>query len=237
MPSTQYCVRPSVHWCTAHGFSILLDVDNDQYFCVPAKQFEALSSYLTDRSCPSPFDSPNPDLPTDLTALLRELEAKQLLSLAPNGLAPRHDRRPPAPARLVSTADDLVPLRHALPYALRLAKACLVADHRLRTQPFRKIVSMVAERSRWGAPHDSDQLIYLTRVFHSLRPLYPRPYLCLFDSLALLEFLAKWRLFPSWVFGVTVDPFEAHCWIQHDTVVLCDTRKFAARWFTQIMVI
>jgi hypothetical protein len=56
-----------------------------------------------------------------------------------------------------------------------------------------------------------------------LRPLYPRDYLCLFDSLALIEFLAQHGLYPTWVFGVTSDPFMAHCWVQEGDTLLNDT--------------
>jgi len=56
-----------------------------------------------------------------------------------------------------------------------------------------------------------------------------RPYLlvgresCLFDSLALLNFLASFSLFPQWIFGVQMRPFVAHCWVQHENAVLNDT--------------
>lgn len=63
----------------------------------------------------------------------------------------------------------------------------------------------------------------LLAVFDRLRLFYPRPYLCLFDSLALIHFLARFDLYPDWVFAVRADPFEAHCWVQADAVVLNDT--------------
>ena len=59
-------------------------------------------------------------------------------------------------------------------------------------------------------------------AFEHLRPLYPRPYLCLFDSLALLEFLAAYHSYPRIVFGVVADPFQAHCWLQEGDVLLND---------------
>jgi hypothetical protein len=59
----------------------------------------------------------------------------------------------------------------------------------------------------------------------------------MFDSLALVEFLAQWHIFPDWVFGVRVDPFEAHCWVQAVEVVLSDTLSFASRWYSPIMVL
>ena len=63
-----------------------------------------------------------------------------------------------------------------------------------------------------------------------------RSYLCLFDSLALIHFLARFRVFPDWVFGVTADPFEAHCWVQTGGVVLNDTVERVSA-FTPIMSI
>jgi Transglutaminase-like superfamily len=56
----------------------------------------------------------------------------------------------------------------------------------------------------------------LIRIFRYLRPLlYAARERCLLDSMVLLEFLARYEIYPTWVFGVKVAPFEAHCWVQH----------------------
>jgi hypothetical protein len=59
---------------------------------------------------------------------------------------------------------------------------------------------------------------------------------CLFDSLALIHFLAQYGLYPDWVFGVSADPFEAHCWVQAGQVVLNDTVERVSA-FTPILTI
>lgn len=46
---------------------------------------------------------------------------------------------------------------------------------------------------------------------------------CLLDSLAMIKFLAKRKLRASIVFGVTSEPFSAHCWVQSGNLVLNDT--------------
>ena len=61
---------------------------------------------------------------------------------------------------------------------------------------------------------DIDRSRELVDIFGRLRSLFPRRYLCLFDSLALIEFLARYDLFPSWIFGVRLEPWAAHCWVQ-----------------------
>jgi hypothetical protein len=62
----------------------------------------------------------------------------------------------------------------------------------------------------------------LVRSFQVLRPIFPRRYLCLFDSLALVNFLAGYGIHPDWIFAVREDPFTAHCWVQQGGVVLND---------------
>ena len=47
--------------------------------------------------------------------------------------------------------------------------------------------------------------------------------MCLLDSIALVRFLARRGLYAQLVFGVTDDPFSAHCWVQAGDLVLNDT--------------
>jgi hypothetical protein len=43
---------------------------------------------------------------------------------------------------------------------------------------------------------------------------------CLLDSLSLLRFLSRRGLSTNIVFGVTPEPFAAHCWVQAGDMVL-----------------
>jgi hypothetical protein len=58
----------------------------------------------------------------------------------------------------------------------------------------------------------------------------------LFEALALARFLARWGLYPRWVFGVQARPFAAHCWLQHEGIVLNDTVEHVSR-YSPIMVV
>jgi Transglutaminase-like superfamily len=42
---------------------------------------------------------------------------------------------------------------------------------------------------------------------------------CLLNSLSLLRYLARFGVFPTWVFGVRLHPFGAHCWLASDSHV------------------
>ncbi len=59
---------------------------------------------------------------------------------------------------------------------------------------------------------------------------------CLFDSLTLLNFLARYGIFPDWVFGVQARPFAAHCWVQLDEIVFNDTVEHVGG-YTPIMTV
>jgi hypothetical protein len=112
------------------------------------------------------------------------------------------------------------------------------ASRELRRQPFQLIVEAVRERKSRNASRagrtDFERARLLASVFERLRLFYPRSYLCLFDSLALIHFLARFHVYPDWVFGVNADPFEAHCWVQVGNVVLNDTVARVSA-FTPIM--
>jgi hypothetical protein len=45
---------------------------------------------------------------------------------------------------------------------------------------------------------------------------------CLFNSLFLIQFLACYRVYPDWYFGVRLNEFYAHCWIQDRNVIYDD---------------
>lgn len=235
MSYTGYRLAPSVHWCTVHGLSVLLDVDNDRYLSVPAREFEALLPYFSGATSPAGTHTCAP--PPALASLMNDLRARGLLISIPQTDAPKASVDLPPPDQIISATNTLLPVRAALRYAPAFIRSCLAADYRLRHRSLRQIISWVSQTRRSRHVPAAERLPYLTRIFHTLRPTYPRDYLCLFDSLALLEFLSHWRMLPHWVFGVHVDPFEAHCWVQHDTTVLCDTDAFRSRWYSRILVV
>lgn len=59
--------------------------------------------------------------------------------------------------------------------------------------------------------------------FRAARRLVPLPPNCLLDSLALLAILARRGIGCELVFGVKLDPFAAHCWLEANGVVLNDS--------------
>lgn len=99
--------------------------------------------------------------------------------------------------------------------------SCAAAKWRLRFMRIEEVTRAIAHRRRLAPSRDRLDLSEtqrLVRLYNTLRPLLPGNYLCLFDSLSLIEYLANYDIFPYWVFAVRSDPWMAHCWVQLDTV-------------------
>jgi hypothetical protein len=121
--------------------------------------------------------------------------------------------------------------------ALCFFLSCGFIDWSLRSQAISRTVARVARsRARLAANGviHVECVERLVTTFKVLRPWYPRPYRCLFDSLALFEFLARHRFAPALTFGIVADPFEAHCWLQNGNMVLNDELERVRR-FTPIL--
>jgi hypothetical protein len=132
----------------------------------------------------------------------------------------------PETARVVDLSDCTVTSSRNLVSLGRFLLACSRIEWQLRAGTLLHTLARIERRrlrarSR-GSILDLTHGSKLIAIFKRLRPLYPRPYLCLFESLAQLEFLASFGLFPQLVFGVVADPFQAHCWLQEGPVVLND---------------
>jgi hypothetical protein len=118
--------------------------------------------------------------------------------------------------------------------------ASIFAKLALRFWRFERVIRRVAERKaahQGAGTLDIARARQLVDIFARLRVfLFSHREKCLHDSLALLEFLARYGIFPGWVFGVRARPFVAHCWIQDGDVVFNDTVEHVAA-YTPIMVV
>jgi hypothetical protein len=77
----------------------------------------------------------------------------------------------------------------------------------------------------------------LVRVFRFLRPLfYTAKDRCLLDSLALVDFLARFDAYPTWVIAVRTRPFAAHSWVLSGTLLL-NERLETAEEFVPILAV
>jgi hypothetical protein len=123
---------------------------------------------------------------------------------------------------------------HCVRFFMAVAKAAVL----LRFRSLGGIVARVRRRTPGelrGSSRDGPGCHELAALFARLRPfLFTGHDRCLFESLALLEFLAMHGRHPRWVFAVRARPFAAHCWVQDGPVLLNDTLE-SVSGFTPIM--
>lgn len=221
---------------------VLLDLERDKYFSIDLQGAKALEQAVAGWP---PLEEPDrtpgttPPAPpdgSDVSALL----VQGLLTRDPANGKPATPISIETPV-IALTRCDLTSAPSVTPkdfLAFVRSSARVVALR--RCSPIAAIVHRVQRRNDLGnAPPGSFDMSATQRllaVFDVLRPLFPGSHSCLPDSLLLLEFLAAHRIYPTWVFGVRVRPWRAHCWVQQSDVVLNDAVE-RVRNFTPIMAI
>ena len=221
-------LQSHVFICQGKRHWVVLDVNRDKYLCIDRRQFETLGPSLqgweASTSLTDPAAAPVPEAAAALANSLLDLG---ILSDRATHAKDARPTRYPLPTEAIDPDSPVHPRRSSTAHAVSFFLSSARASRELRRQPFQLIVEAVQARknrhaSRAGRP-DFERTRSLVAVFERLRLFYPRSYLCLFDSLALIHFLAHFHVYPDWVFGVNEDPFEAHCWVQAGDVVLNDT--------------
>jgi hypothetical protein len=228
-----------VYFCVTEGQGVFLDLKQDDYSAIPVPAFDVSSDESDGEAA----------ILSAFEAHRRELLEARVLEECTDGIARfQAFRSIPRPAASIFHLDEErafgiagAPdsnVRVGARDVLDLFSASHRASMLLKKHHICEIVCGVrARKAKASAAGDSiDGLKRHTAIFRKLRPWYPRSYLCLFDALALLEFLARRRLFPTWVFGVQAQPFGAHCWVQAGDRLLNEGAEFANQ-FTPIMAV
>jgi transglutaminase superfamily protein len=236
-----FFLQSHIFLCRAKRHWVILDVNRDKYLCVDRAQFESLGPWIDGwQEARAPRSEPATGPSPSALALANSLLSVGILSKQAHCA---REARATAYSHPTSALEpDSAVTTHVFQSAQALSffLGCASASKHLRRDRFESVVARVQARKRAkrdsARPFDLDRARPLVARFTQLRLFYPRPYLCLFDSLALVHFLARFDLYPDWVFGVRADPFEAHCWVQAENTVLNDTVERVSA-LTPIMVV
>ena len=239
---TVYHFPCHVHYAVVQDAIIFMDLRADEYSLLmgeKARLFAALFSlapHALDRELLIDRIAPENDARAR-HALVTELLNRDLLSPGAEAAPMKPADLPPPREDFLAAGDAGVP-RIRPRHVGRFFAACLVSTWRLRFMTLERTIRAIERRrGKRTAPHPIDryELQRLVALFRRMRPLYPKDALCLFDSLALLEFLAPYGCFPHWVFAVTLSPWSAHCWVQYADLCLNEDAE-RARQYTVILV-
>lgn len=212
--------------CKAQGYWIILSVNRDKYLCVTHTDLASIGRRLHGWRDHTGTVEKFPQFGVEADSLIASLVSSGIITGNPNDGKPFAESDCPACEKAMENLESNAPATHSIWSVIRFFLACVKIDWQLRRKQLSRILAKIERRRlRASSSVDIQNVIHASKLmaaFKDLRSLYPRPYLCLFDSLALLEFLASYRSFPRIVFGIVADPFQAHCWLQEGDVLLND---------------
>jgi hypothetical protein len=210
-----YRLRDGLSFCWIDGHAIFLDIRTDRYFRL-SDSMEAVFTAFTDGR--------------NSEAGSAALAKNNILTTEPR--IEGNDGALPAtpPARSVLEQPGLLG-SISLPVLLEVSALVLAARRALKTRALADVMDRFV-RYRWKcaeapsaqpATVPADLIFEVAKSFNRARLYVPVKTSCLLDSLSMAKFLSRRRIVPSIVFGVTRDPFAAHCWVQVGDVVMNDT--------------
>jgi hypothetical protein len=234
----RYALAEHVFVCLNGEHLVLLDLKEDRYWALEASQTAGLGAVVGGWPV-GPAQDADTDSP-ETSAVIEVLRGRGILE---EGGSHGKDATPVATvaaARELLVEGETSPGAR-LPVLTSFLLAAAFAKFVLRFWPFERVILRVRRRKAAqaapSAPLDIERTRRLVEAFARYRVyLFTSKDECLHDSLALLEFLARYGIHPDWMFGVQTRPFAAHCWIQHGDIVFNDTVEHISG-YTPIMVV
>jgi hypothetical protein len=239
----KYLLAKHVYFCLHGNYVVFLDLRGDKYF---ALETQIANEALRDVQG---WQALNVDPDANAPPKAQSDPEKTTQSLLDKGLLTRDPKKgKEAVATSVEAAEQQLvtdPSEDSSAFRavdmVRLLAATAATWTALRLMSLERVVMRVQRRkerlSADGRIVDLSAAKKYVALYERMRPfVFGARDACLFESLVQLEYLARYGLYPTWVFGVRTAPFGAHCWVQYDGVVFNDTVGHV-RGFTPIMAI
>lgn len=224
---TKLKLRRDLSYCRIDDHLIFLDIQDDRYFRLTRDLESSLIAYLS--------GSDTPD------SSIRTLVEQKILTDGSVNLDDATPARKTVPARSAmeeAARAEPASINQLLDTLTIVCSTQLQLKFRSLKNVLETLVSLREKRASQPSPRGPGQsrVLDLAATFRSARLYVPIDMCCLLDSIAMVKFLAKRELYADLVFGVTADPFSAHCWAQYRSTVLNDALGHALT-FTPIRVI
>jgi hypothetical protein len=237
----RYALASHVFVCLRDEHLVFLDLKEDRYFALEAALTAGLGSWVSGWPVATPDGGSDAKAPIpEATDVLEVLQGRGLLAAT---VPPGKDATPVTAVTPVRelTSETEPSTGPGVGSWFTFFMASMLAKMALRTWPFERVIGRVRRRKELlGARADAlnvERARKLVEGYARYRVfLFSSKNECLNDSLSLLEFLARYGIFPNWVFGVQTRPFAAHCWVQHGDIVFNDTVEHVSG-YTPIMVV
>jgi hypothetical protein len=236
---TRLLLSNDTFFCYFRDDVVLLRLTANRYSLLRAKEASFLHELSKSHACTTP-DSGNITAPDSGNAAAEALLQAGVLTRA------REAGRPVEPTVASLPVEQLMELipkskppfraAHVAAFVWAASVATFeLALVTLRGKGFDGPVNRIRRRNARLRPA-ADEARNLVGIFNELRIFWPRRYVCRFDSLALIHFLACFGVRAQWVFGVQIGPFAAHCWVQDEQRLYNDDLERIVE-FQPIMVV
>lgn len=209
-----YVLRDDLSYCRVGERLVFLDVGSDRYFHLPYPMEQALAAYLDGAGCPD----------TDISKLV-----KRSILVEQTGTT-IGSRASIEPAVRSAVEASLQPRNLRITELMEVFAIVLITRMNLKISKLKSILDGLAadkhiQTRRTKPPTElfEQRLSDAAAVFRRARLYVPIEMRCLLDSIAMARFLHRRRIHAHIVFGIALDPFAAHCWVQVDDLVLNDT--------------
>lgn len=236
-----YFIPRHVHFCEAGNQVIFLDLRRDKYLAIGRAERQALIGQVDGWPAGSD-DAAQTRKPLGPGASVIGSMLKLGLLTADSSLG-KEAGHPIIESVTESLVDDDFGQRIAIRSAhmCRFVLACARAKFALRLRSLENVVEAVRRRKTQALQYDNAFDVQRNRelvaIFNRLRPfVFTAKDACLFDSLALIEFLAMHDSYPTWTIGVHTQPFSAHSWVHHNEFSFNAPVEFLRR-FTPILAV
>lgn len=236
--SPAFGLADHVRACAMTDQVVLLDLRRSKYLGMSLKHWDVLLAPSSQDAIGHDGGRDSARHEDDVERLAAPLLRQRILNRAASSVWTGDSAQPP---------DVSLDVRSTIPLSAvgavrvrRFVVAAVWAAAALRLRSMKFSVDRVAKRARRLSPpraEDRERLRDAVAAFDTLRPLlFTARDKCLYDSLALVSFLASEGIAAQWVIGVKTRPFAAHSWVQVGTVVLNDLHEHV-RSFKPILVV
>ena len=225
-----YLIKEDVYFCYAGTQVVFLDLERGRYSAIDRKQAPALTGTVAGWEVPEP----NTDSVED-TIVGKRMRKQTVESLLGLGILTRSQKtgKKATPTRFSRPTADLLSEYESnkpsigLLHITRFIKSYLYAVVSLRVLSLARIAHQIeAHRGQIGQrpPRGSvAKARELVLVYDHLRPFFfGASDKCLLNSLVLMKFFRHYNVFPTWVIGVSTNPFRAHSWLEVNRFVVDD---------------
>ena len=239
---SHYLIKKDVYFCYAGTLVVFLDLERNEYSAIDRNQASALNGTVAGWEAPESNTSGHGDSGNSgrtAKQIAENLLKRGVLTHSQETgkeASPTRFRRP--------TADLLSEYELSKPsiglfHVIRFVRSYLYVMVSLRAVSLGRIAHRISARREQvgqercvGSIAEARQLVL---VYDYLRPFFFRASeKCLLNSLVLIEFLQHYNVFPTWVIGVSTNPFRAHSWLEIDGLVV-DDQEMHVKKFVPIM--